>query len=261
MRWLVIALGLLGAIGCNNVDHPPVLDPCDPERMKCGKAASAGGGEVGAGSGSGSGTGTGSGDAWTGDIIVFDDDTFWDGTHYDGLATVSAYGISSYYTSAEYDGNGFVLEDVAPASPNWFLAVPDDLELIPTLMPIFTDGSSGDVTLGVPDVVTVDEIFAAFTDSERSLTQVVLRIVDGSGNSIAGVRALDEPGAVYRDGTTWTSALGASTDDSGLILIPYVYLGELDRILYTVTLTGSIEEEVTVEVQRYAMTIADVPFY
>jgi hypothetical protein len=163
-------------VGCNNVDHPPVIEPCDPDTMRCGAAANSGGGEIGSGSGSGSDSGSDSG--WTGDIIEFTDDTFYRGSAYDGLAAVSAYNSAGIRTEVQYDGDIFIFEDLNAVNPNWFIVDPEDEGLFTTIQPFDTARSPVDITLGVSPEYLEDDILALVERTRILIAPGALTVAD-----------------------------------------------------------------------------------
>jgi hypothetical protein len=223
MRTLLGALAIASTIACGNeVDHPPAAPGCDALAMQCRPSPPESGG-VPIGGGEGGSTSDEVAD-WSGRVLAFSDDYFDGGSVFGGRARISAIGRSGARVSGDYDGSSFELSDVLKSAQNWFLVEPAaGLGLLPTLTVVDTRSVRSDgLAIGVARQLDVDGIFQLSLAGEAapSRAQVVLRVVDSAGRSVAGVRAqLTAEVVAYRAQASWDATEGGSTDDSGMIFL------------------------------------------
>jgi hypothetical protein len=225
MRALISVVAIAGATGCGQqVDHPKAAADCDPSTMKCFS------GSLESGSGSGGSSSQGGSSAGSsetlakldGRVVGFSDDFFDRSAAFNGQASVAADGRSGSRVEASYDGTSFELAGVLKTAANWFLTEPaGNSGFLPTLVAVDTRATTSDQLLvAVTPTLVIDGILQSLgssTSTDRA--QVVLHVVDDQGRSVTGVTAsLSAELVAYRTAGVWLST-GASTDDSGLVLI------------------------------------------
>ena len=256
MRAPVLFVSLLLCVACQQPpDHSAAAPACDPAVMKCAftPPTAMGSDDSSGGASSGSDEETA---AFSGSVLVFDDDYFDRGTTFSAKAKVTATGESGARVTGDYDGTTFQLADVLKSAGNWFLVTPDaGSGALPTLMPIDTRSSKADaLSVGVANSVDVDSIFS-FLNTERSTerAQIVLSLVDNSLRSVPGVTGtLTTEVTAYRAAGGW---IGDNvTDSSGMIFFGNVQAGSaLSKV--TISLSGAVTARVDVTVMAGAVSL------
>jgi hypothetical protein len=259
MRALVLLVPAWLSVACGQpVDHPDTAPGCDPKVMHCVVTSppamgTNGGGKAGAGS---------QGDelaTFSGDVLAFDDDYFDRGAAFSGKAKISATGESGTRVQADYDGKTFELSGVLKDPANWFLAVPDvGSGMLPTLMPLDTRASAGELSVGVASSTAVDGIFLASSGTERAVdrAQIALHLVDEQQRAVAGVTgSLMAEITAYRAAGSWVAVTMQNvTDDSGMLFFGNVQTGSALSPM-TISLSGAVTAKVEVLVQAGAISI------
>ncbi|HKY37506.1 MAG TPA: hypothetical protein VJN18_16300 [Polyangiaceae bacterium] len=253
-----LALGLTLACG-NKVDHPAGLPDCDRSTMDCGgyRPPSAGDPGLPGTGGSGGSSSQPEGATFQGDVLVFTNDFFEEGIPYAKAAEISATGESGARVAAPYDGTSFELENVLKDATNWFMVEPEASSgMLPTITPIDTRVVKAEgISLGLASEAIVDGLFA-LVGSERSQerAQIVVRVVDEEGRSIAGVvGGLTAEIVAYREAGSWIIG-DVETDDSGMIFFGNVP-AEQALGLESIPLSGSVGVRVEALSRAGAITI------
>jgi hypothetical protein len=250
------------AIACGDkVEHPAAAPACDDAVSDCHKTPAPLGGGVGVGNQGDGGEGSSdSTTSWTGQIASYSGDDFAQGLTFEGQAEVSATGRSGARVKATYDGTSFTLNDVVKDASNWFLVEPQEgAGVLPTLSAVDTRISKVSASpIGLVREADIDAIFTlslAATERSSSRAQMVIRVVDPQGRSVAGVQAaLTAEVIAYRGAGTWDSTEGAATDDTGLIFLGNVpAAGSL--AVTSIVLRGSVSGRVEARTRAGATTV------
>jgi hypothetical protein len=141
----------------------------------------------------------------------------------------------------------FELEDVRKEASNWFMVEPDEGSgMLTTITPIDTRIVAADgISLGLASEAVVDGMFV-LVGSERSpdRAQLVVKVVDEDGRSIAGVTGnLTAEIVAHREAGAWIIG-DAQTDDSGMIFfgnVPASPSLAKESILLTGAVNASVE--------------------
>lgn len=259
---LVLSLGALTLACGNQVDHPPGAPECDSSTMDCGGYRPPNAGDPGlpVTGGSGGGSSQPEGATFQGDVLVFTNDFFEEGLPYARGAVISATGESGARVEATYDGMSFELEGVLKDETNWFLVEPETgMGMLPTITPIDTRVVTAEgISLGMASESVIDALFTLL-GSERSQdrAQIVVRVVDEDGLSVAGVLgSLTAEVVGYREAGSWI--LGdLGTDDSGMIFFGNVPAQQTPA-LESIVLSGAASSRAEVLTRAGATSIVNV---
>lgn len=242
-------------------DHPPLAAGCEVD-CKAMPPISIG---VGSAGGSGS-TGTDAGinaGTLTGNVALYNDDTFKTAALFTGTATVSADGSTISPVTSTWDGSTpYSLTGVKVTDTNWVGAKPDDPTLAFWTYHAVQTNAVDTVDLPLVQTTTLQQIYSTLTVVAEPATgagQVVLTLFDAATQApFSGLKAI-LPAAqfiAYSQNGAWTEDDTATTGNSGLVILGNVTAGAATTL--TVSLTGAATGQFSVKVVPNAVTVVSV---
>lgn len=195
-------------------------------------------------------------------VVQFLNDSFDSTTTFPGVAGISmASPFGGTAVETTYDGVDFVAEgDVI--GERWVLIDPDDDSAFPTM----THQNFGEEEASLPVVprAVLEQIFQNLTtpaELNTSRAQLLLRVVDTSGEGVVGVQADSLATGVqivaYKEDGVWPAYLDATTEE-GLTFVPNLEAPAFPGQVLLAVLAGAIDEEVEVRLVRGAITVVTV---
>lgn len=208
------------------------------------------GGEGGAPSGEGTVEGV---------VVQYSDDSFLSTSPFRGAADITF--LNSTGTSqvgVRYDGNSFAGQGMI-LGQNWIYVEPDDASGYPTMtaQTVTEEGFEAPVI----SRALLDDIFLNLTTAaelEPNRAQLMLLVVDESGNPVPGVEAdpfaARPPFVAYKQNANWVSYLDETTSD-GLVFVPNLEALAFPGQAVQVILSGAVDAELDVRLARGAITL------
>lgn len=243
LNWGGLAVLLAGLVGCSDepTERPPLIEGG-------GSNVTGGGSPGGAGApGEGEEPGSlGAGAQVAGEVEAFLDDGFVLTQLYTQPATLFLFEDgSSESVETAYDGASYSAV-VAPGSSYWVQVEPNfDTATFPTVS--YVERATTSTELPVFPRSVVEEILGGLTSPtlvNDSRAQLIVQVVDGSGQPIAGVvptapRATD---IAFEDGGLWRDNLEETTE-SGTFIAYNLAVGSRPGENILMLFTGSVDAE------------------
>lgn len=177
------------------------------------------------------------------------------------LDTVSIFVMSGGegFETEQSEAGEFAVVDAVPEVDQWIYARPVQTgRAYPTV--VRKDTTQGPVDVELVQFSVIDEIMLTLSQSTSvnpNAAQLLIQIVDQSGNGVSGVQAqvIEESTVIsYATGDSWND-LRDNTDTEGLIFAPNLLVDEFPGDDIQVVLTGAIAEEHQVRVIEGAITV------
>ena len=264
-RWLAVSLLAVSGACSDPVERPPVVEACSTPGCRppaVGQSQTSGG--------QGSSTTGSPGDSITlsGDVRLFQDDTFSleRSQPYQDPAAVFSLDAQNRVVSGAYDGSQFTLPGLLASESTTVLVVPENGQgsALPTLLQVDAR-QSVEVSLPLVHADVLAEIFSSLsspTTVDEAQAQLVYLFLDASLVPISGVR-VSVPEAqfvAYASGATYSDLLD-ETSARGLVVAGNVPAAAFPGSGIRVSLSGAVVGQLVLSMVRgavsYSVFVAD----